>query len=193
MTKDRKYSFRDPQGLLEKLDQGSRSHFIREAVESKIRTSKSTYPIELEETRELMNFYTTKLETYDEQLIELEKEKEGLEQYRNNTQYKLDKIRKTHNMRKQILRKQSELEKMEQQINTRIRIFNEIIKNKLAQRENNTDTTINMEYLKIKGNYESINELELDLKEYVKGLQEYDTIQGIQIFKNDIEYLKKIT
>lgn len=192
MKRDKnQYTYRDPNNLLKEIENGQRSKFIREAVETKIRNSKKTYPQELEVTDDLIKFYSQKLEDCEEQLQKIEQENQNLQKIREKISKKLQKTIEEHETKKNILKKQEELELKDQILETRQYIYHKIILNLLEQK-NNPTTQINTEYLMIKGKFKTVKELRKQLTKYIKNnLHEYDQILDRTIFKEDIEYLKK--
>lgn len=192
MKKESIYTYRDPDGLLEKIDTGTRSQFIREAVETKIRNSKTTYPMELEETCELIKFYSQKLGNYEDQINNLEQETKTIQKLKEKTTKKLQKAVQEHETKKHIIEKQQELEYNDQLQETRKQIYHKIILNMLEQKNKDTKITLNTEYLEISGKFKNTQELKTHLTSYIKNnLHEYDKIDDRIIFKDDIEYLKK--
>lgn len=92
MKRDKnQYTYRDPNNLLKEIENGQRSKFIREAVETKIRNSKKTYPHELEVTNDLIKFYSQKLEDCEEQLQKIEQENQNLQKIRKKINKKTPK------------------------------------------------------------------------------------------------------
>ena len=183
MKKDKKYVFRDHEELLEKLESGTRSEFIREAIKLKIKLSKKTYNIKTEETNEIIKFYENRIKKYDEELEQLTKEQDNIRKQKNNMINKLEKAKQEQTNRKIILEQQNKLENREN-------IIEYIISNTLRKRQDKKINPLNMDYLVEKGSYENILELKNDIINHINNLEEYDTINDQKIFKNDIEYLK---
>ena len=180
MKQDNRYTFRDLEGFLDELDQGIRSQFIREAIESKLHSNTSTYQEEVEETGKLIEFYENTIKTYDEEIA-------LLQQNKKRTTTKLEKLTIEQERKKKIVGKQEEIEDYEKLSQIRQKILTQITITLLEQDKH----APNMKYLKTLGQYKSLKELRNEVITYVDTLNEYDTIQGKKIFKKDLEYIKQ--
>ena len=180
MKQDNRYTFRDLEGFLDELDQGIRSQFIREAIESKLHSNTSTYQEEVEETGKLIEFYENTIKTYDEEIA-------LLQQNKKRTTTKLEKLTIQQERKKKIVGKQEKIEDYEKLRQIRQKILTQITITLLEQDKH----APNMNYLKTLGQYKSLKELRNEVITYVDALNEYDTIQGKKIFKKDLEYIKQ--
>ena len=180
MKQDNRYTFRDLEGFLDELDQGIRSQFIREAIESKLHSNTSTYQEEVEETGKLIEFYENTIKTYDEEIA-------LLQQNKKRTTTKLEKLTIEQERKKKIVGKQEKIEDYEKLRQIRQKILTQITITLLEQDKH----TPNMNYLKTLGQYKRLKELRNEVITYVDTLNEYDTIQGKKIFKKDLEYIKQ--
>lgn len=180
MKQDNRYTFRDLEGFLDELDQGIRSQFIREAIESKLHSNTSTYQEEVEETGKLIEFYENTIKTYDEEIA-------LLQQNKKRTTTKLEKLTIEQERKKKIVGKQEKIEDYEKLSQIRQKILTQITITLLEQDKH----APNMKYLKTLGQYKSLKELRNEVITYVDTLNEYDTIQGKKIFKKDLEYIKQ--
>ena len=180
MKQDNRYTFRDLEGFLDELDQGIRSQFIREAIESKLHSNTSTYQEEVEETGKLIEFYENTIKTYDEEIA-------LLQQNKKRTTTKLEKLTIEQERKKKIVGKQEKIEDYEKLRQIRQKILTQITITLLEQDKH----APNMKYLKTLGQYKSLKELRNEVITYVDALNEYDTIQGKKIFKKDLEYIKQ--
>ena len=180
MKQDNRYTFRDLEGFLDELDQGIRSQFIREAIESKLHSNTSTYQEEVEETGKLIEFYENTIKTYDEEIA-------LLQQNKKRTTTKLEKLTIEQERKKKIVGKQEKIEDYEKLRQIRQKILTQITITLLEQDKH----APNMKYLKTLGQYKSLKELRNEVITYVDTLNEYDTIQGKKIFKKDLEYIKQ--
>ena len=180
MKQDNRYTFRDLEGFLDELDQGIRSQFIREAIESKLHSNTSTYQEEVEETGKLIEFYENTIKTYDEEIA-------LLQQNKKRTTTKLEKLTIEQERKKKIVGKQEKIEDYEKLSQIRQKILTQITITLLEQDKH----APNMKYLKTLGQYKSLKELRNEVITYVDALNEYDTIQGKKIFKKDLEYIKQ--
>ena len=180
MKQDNRYTFRDLEGFLDELDQGIRSQFIREAIESKLHSNTSTYQEEVEETGKLIEFYENTIKTYDEEIA-------LLQQNKKRTTTKLEKLTIEQERKKKIVGKQEKIEDYEKLRQIRQKILTQITITLLEQDKH----APNMNYLKTLGQYKSLKELRNEVITYVDTLNENDTIQGKKIFKKDLEYIKQ--
>lgn len=180
MKQDNRYTFRDLEGFLDELDQGIRSQFIRDAIESKLHSNTSTYQEEVEETGKLIEFYENTIKTYDEEIA-------LLQQNKKRTTTKLEKLTIEQERKKKIVGKQEKIEDYEKLSQIRQKILTQITITLLEQDKH----APNMNYLKTLGQYKSLKELRNEVITYVDTLNEYDTIQGKKIFKKDLEYIKQ--
>lgn len=180
MKQDNRYTFRDLEGFLDELDQGIRSQFIREAIESKLHSNTSTYQEEVEETGKLIEFYENTIKTYDEEIA-------LLQQNKKRTTTKLEKLTIEQERKKKIVGKQEKIEDYEKLSQIRQKILTQITITLLEQDKH----APNMKYLKTLGQYKSLKELRNEVITYVDTLNENDTIQGKKIFKKDLEYIKQ--
>lgn len=180
MKQDNRYTFRDLEGFLDELDQGIRSQFIREAIESKLHSNTSTYQEEVEETGKLIEFYENTIKTYDEEIA-------LLQQNKKRTTTKLEKLTIEQERKKKIVGKQEKIEDYEKLSQIRQKILTQITITLLEQDKH----APNMNYLKTLGQYKSLKELRNEVITYVDTLNENDTIQGKKIFKKDLEYIKQ--
>ena len=180
MKQDNRYTFRDLEGFLDELDQGIRSQFIREAIESKLHSNTSTYQEEVEETGKLIEFYENTIKTYDEEIA-------LLQQNKKRTTTKLEKLTIEQERKKKIVGKQEKIEDYEKLRQIRQKILTQITITLLEQDKH----APNMNYLKTLGQYKSLKELRNEVITYVDTLNEYDTIQGKKIEQKDLEYIKQ--
>ena len=189
MTEMKKYVFRDNEVFLEMLDGGSRSKFIRDSIQSKIKSCKNTYNEEIREDNQLIEYYISKINTYYEEIEELNKEKTKIEQLKDKSEKRLKKLIHEQNNKKNLLQQKIQEKKNEKLTQIRETIIEELISNLLRQKEDKNRQTLNLDYLVKKGEYENIKELKTELIIYINNLK-YDSTSNQEISEKDIEYLK---
>jgi len=197
MTNGKKYNFRDSTELLEKIDKGTRSNFIRESIKLKMNMETQQSSIKLTEIQQLINFYNNIIKDYDTTLNTIENTRKKIIQNKKETQNRLKNTITEQIKIKTIQDTQKQIENNQKREKQRKIVCDEITNNLLEKRDNNKSPQINLEYMKTLGQYKNNKELSEDLTQHIYNLHENENIKDRQIFKEDIEYLeneiKKVT
>jgi len=90
---DKTYHFRDNEKLLENIEIGKRSKFIRDALKLKIKIDEGVCDERAAIKEEQINYYRNEIELYDYKLECLHKEEEYMKKYRNELKTNLDKLK----------------------------------------------------------------------------------------------------
>ena len=94
MKNQKTYHFRDNNNLLENIDKGKRSRFIRDALKLKFNIDDIGYQEKQSTNQELINHYHKMIEIYEKELDQLQEEVDKTKKYKKKLTIKLNKIQK---------------------------------------------------------------------------------------------------
>lgn len=94
MKNHKTYHFRDNDNLLENIDKGKRSRFIRDALKLKFNIDDIGYQEKQATNQELINHYHKMIEIYEKELDQLQEEVDKTKKYKKKLTIKLNKIQK---------------------------------------------------------------------------------------------------
>lgn len=94
MKNQKTYHFRDNNNLLENIDKGKRSKFIRDALKLKFNIDDIGYQEKQATNQELINHYHKMIEIYEKELDQLQEEVDKTKKYKKKLTIKLNKIQK---------------------------------------------------------------------------------------------------
>lgn len=94
MKNQKTYHFRDNNNLLENIDKGKRSRFIRDALKLKFNIDDIGYQEKQATNQELINHYHKMIEIYEKELDQLQEEVDKTKKYKKKLTIKLNKIQK---------------------------------------------------------------------------------------------------
>lgn len=94
MKNQKTYHFRDNDNLLENIDKGKRSRFIRDALKLKFNIDDIGYQEKQATNQELINHYHKMIEIYEKELDQLQEEVDKTKKYKKKLTIKLNKIQK---------------------------------------------------------------------------------------------------
>ena len=94
MKNQKTYHFRDNNNLLENIDKGKRSRFIRDALKLKFNIDDIGYQEKQATNQELLNHYHKMIEIYEKELDQLQEEVDKTKKYKKKLTIKLNKIQK---------------------------------------------------------------------------------------------------
>ncbi|RAP46665.1 MAG: hypothetical protein BZ136_07365 [Methanosphaera sp. rholeuAM74] len=192
MEKCKTYSFRDNKGLLEGFDKGTRSEFIREAIETKIRM-KEIYDKELIEVVELIDYYSDRLEWIEYEIKRINKDKKKLLSMKRKTKNKHEKFIIERNKMLNALEREDNLDYEDNLDILKDNACKTIITNLLLQLNDPSVKPVDTKYLKNKAKFISMDELRQRCLSYVeKHVPENTVISNMIVTKKDIKYLKKM-
>jgi len=191
MKNQKTYHFRDNENLLENIDKGNRSRFIREALKLKFNIDEIGYLEKQATNQELIKHYSNLIEIYEKELDKLQEKIEETKQYKKKLKNKLNQIIKQDEELKNQLKTKKKL--LEDTNNTKHRneAANTLIKNIIHMKNDPLADTVNIEYLKNHGNFKNKDEFKIYVQEYIiKNVKINQIIANTIIKREDIEYLK---
>ncbi|WP_288976263.1 hypothetical protein [Methanosphaera stadtmanae] len=92
MKNQKTYHFRDNDNLLENIDKGNRSKFIRDALKLKFNIDEIGYREKQATNKELICYYNNMIEIYEKELDRLQDEIVKTKQYKKKLKIKVNKI-----------------------------------------------------------------------------------------------------
>ena len=191
MKNQKTYHFRDNDNLLENIDKGKRSRFIRDALKLKFNIDDIGYQEKQATNQELINHYHKMIEIYEKELDQLQEEVDKTKKYKKKLTIKLNKIQKQD----QELNNQIETTKqlLEDTDKTKHRngVEKTMIKKILLMKNNKLQEPANIEYLKAHGSFKNNNEFKIYVQEFInENVKVNDIIANTIITREDIEYIK---
>lgn len=192
MKKQRTYHFRDNRNLLENIEHGNRSKFIRESLTLRINIDDAVYKELQANNQELINQYTDIVNLCDQ-----------------SEEMLLDEIAQMKNFRKRIkiqLKKQlKEAEELQQRIDTKKTLIKDndvethrkeatktIIKNIILRKADPSADVVDIDYLMTYAGFDNKKEFKIHIQEYIQENVKTGDIVGKTVLKQeDIDYLKR--
>lgn len=188
---DKTYTFRDPEHLLDNLEQGNRSQFIRESVKLRIKLGNKIYNEELVQTEELIKYFTKRKEQLNENLIQIEEDKKKLQQMSKKAENELKRLSQEKQKILFTIEQENNIRQMDDLQTIRENAFNTVIKSIIRRRVDPEADTINLDFLYNKTRYTTKEEFKHHTLEYIeKNLHEGDLIAKNVINQEDIQYIK---
>lgn len=188
---DKTYTFRDPEHLLDNLEQGNRSQFIRESVKLRIKLGKKIYHEELVQTEELIKYFTNKQKQYQENLGQIEEDKKKLQRMNKKAENELKKLLQEKNKIIYTIEQEKKIRKMDDLETIRENAFKTVIKSIIRRRIDPEADTINIDFLYNKTRYITKEEFKHHTLEYIENnLHEGDYIAKNVMTQEDIQYIK---
>ena len=192
MRNQKTYHFRDNDNLLENIDKGKRSKFIRDALKLKFKIDDIGYREEQATNKELINYYNNMIEIYEKELDRLQEEIETTKHYKKKLKIKLNTIIKQDKELNSKIETKKRLLNDNDKTKHRNEAANTLIKNILIMRNNKLADPVNMDYLKSHGNFQNNTEFKIYVHEYIiKNVKTNDIIANTVIKPEDIEYIKQ--
>lgn len=189
--KEKTYSFRDTKHILDRIDKGYRSKFIRESLERNVKSYQELYKEELEEYNEFISFYQKQDEKYAAELDELKKIQKNLRDLKRQNSIKLNKTIKETQHLVNLLEINDELTVKDELIVLRRSVCETVVKFIIRNRSDLT-ADIDLDFLKEKGRFISKKELIFHVHDYVnKHVNLGSHIANVVIDETDIHYIKK--
>ena len=191
MKNQKTYHFRDNDNLLENIDKGKRSRFIRDALKLKFNIDDIGYQEKQATNQELINHYHKMIEIYEKELDQLQEEVDKTKKYKKKLTIKLNKIQKQdQELNNQIETKKQLLEDTDK-TKHRNGVAKTLIKNILLMKNNKLTEPANIEYLKAHGSFKNNNEFKIYVQEFInENVKVNDIIANTIITREDIEYVK---
>lgn len=191
MKNQKTYHFRDNDNLLENIDKGNRSKFIRDALKLKFNIDEIGYREKQATNKELICYYNNMIEIYEKELDRLQDEIVKTKQYKKKLKIKVNKIiKKDKELNNQIETKKRLLNDTDK-TKHRNEAANTLIKNIILMKNDTLADSVNIEYLKSHGNFRNNNEFKIYVHEYIiKNVKTNSIIANTVIKPEDIEYLK---
>ena len=183
----RTYNFRGSDDLLKNVEEGKKSEFIRDAVESKIRYENFFHEKKLELNYQLIKYYNIKIRNINININQLKDEVSMLENVKENIKIKQEKsIEECNQIKNKINEKIIEEDKKieENCLKTTIRL--------LYMSKYDKNIEINYDYLKTIGKFKSRLSYKKLLKEYVDRNVNTDSyINNSKLNMEDVSYIKE--
>lgn len=103
MKNQKTYHFRDNDNLLENIDKGKRSRFIRDALKLKFNIDDIGYQEKQATNQELINHYHKMIEIYEKELDQLQEEVDKTKKYKKKLEEQLNVLEKENQKLKEEL------------------------------------------------------------------------------------------
>lgn len=187
---DKIYNFRDPNNLLENIDKGKKSSYIREALETKLKIDKKAYACQLEIKNQMIKNYKQNLKDIEGYLHMLYIEQNNMKKLNKEISQKLDESINEYNMIKQLIEKKNNIENQQNK-----REFETIKKTviTLLRSRHDDEIKIDLGFFKHQGNFKSKLYFKQSILSFIdKYLKEGDVFADEYISKDDINYMKEI-
>ena len=189
---DKTYTFRDPEHLLDNLDTGNRSKFIRESVKLRIKLGKNIYREELVQTEELIKYFTDKQKLYQENLGQIEEDKKKLQKMNRKAENELKKLLQEKSKIIFSIEQENKISKMDDLTVIRENVFKTVVKTIIRRRIDPEADAINIDFLYNRTQYITKEEFKHHTLKYIeKNVHEGDYIAKHVITPEDIQYIKK--
>lgn len=191
MKNQKTYHFRDNDNLLENIDKGNRSKFIRDALKLKFNIDDIGYREKQATNKELICYYNNMIEIYEKELDRLQDEIVKTKQYKKKLKIKVNKIiKQDKELNNQIETKKRLLDDTDK-TKHRNEAANTLIKNIILMKNDAQADSVNIDYLKSHGNFRNNTEFKIYVQEYIiKNVKTNSIIANTVIKPEDIEYLK---
>lgn len=191
MKNQKTYHFRDNDNLLENIDKGNRSKFIRDALKLKFNIDEIGYREKQATNKELICYYNNMIEIYEKELDRLQDEIVKTKQYKKKLKINVNKIIKQDKELNNQIETKKRLLNDTDKTKHRNEAANTLIKNIILMKNDTLADSVNIEYLKSHGNFRNNNEFKIYVHEYIiKNVKTNSIIANTVIKPEDIEYLK---
>ena len=191
MKNQKTYHFRDNDNLLENIDKGNRSKFIRDALKLKFNIDEIGYREKQATNKELICYYNNMIEIYEKELDRLQDEIVKTKQYKKKLKINVNKIIKQDKELNNQIETKKRLLNDTDKTKHRNEAANTLIKNIILMKNDTLADSVNIEYLKSHGNFRNNNEFKICVHEYIiKNVKTNSIIANTVIKPEDIEYLK---
>lgn len=188
---DKTYTFRDPEHLLDNLETGNRSEFIRESVKLRIKLGKNIYHQELVQTEELIKYFTDKQKLYQENLSQIEEDRKKLQQMNRNAENELKKLMQEKSKIIFSIEQENKISKMDDLKIIRENVFKTVVKTIIRRRIDPEADAINIDFLYNRTQYITKDEFKHHTLEYIENnVHIGDYIAKHIITQEDIQYIK---
>jgi len=184
------YNFRDKNDLLEHIDKGKKSSYIREALETKREIDKKAYACQLEIKNQMIKNYKQNIDDIEGYIHMLYNEQNNMERLSENLYRKLNENIKEYHMIKQLLEKKNNIE--DQQDKREFETLEKTVTTILRSRHDE-DIKIDLGFFKHYGNFKSKLYFKQSLLSFIdRYLKEGERYDGQYISSDDINYMKEI-
>ena len=184
------YNFRDKNDLLEHIDKGKKSSYIREALETKLEIDKKAYASQLEIKSQIIKNYKQNIDDIEGYIHMLYNEQNNMERLSENLYRKLNENIKEYHMIKQLLEKKNNIE--DQQDKREFETLEKTVTTLLRSRHDE-DIKIDLGFFKHYGNFKSKLYFKQSLLSFIdRYLKEGERYDGQYISSDDINYMKEI-
>lgn len=186
------YHFRDNDNLLENIDKGKRSQFIREALKLKFNIDDVGYEEQQATNQELISHYNNMIQIYEEELDRLQAELDETRKQKKKLKIRLNNIKKKDQELNNQIETKKKLIEVSDITERRIKAAQTVIKNIILMKNDKLATPVNIEYLRNHGEFKNDKEFKIYVQEYIiKNVKINDIIADSVIKLEDIEYIKK--
>ena len=187
---EKTYTFRDPEHLLDNLETGNRSEFIRESVKLRIKLGKNIYHEELLHTEELIKYFTDKQRVCQENLDQIEEDRKKLQQMNRKAENELKKLLKEKSKIIFSIEQENKISRMDDLKIIRENVFKTLVKTIIRKRIDPEADAINIDFLYNRTQYITKDEFKHHTLEYVeKNIHAGDYIAKHIITPEDIQYI----
>ncbi|MBE6161912.1 MAG: hypothetical protein E7Z86_06750 [Methanosphaera stadtmanae] len=184
------YNFRDKNDLLEHIDKGKKSSYIREALETKLEIDKKAYASQLEIKSQIIKNYKQNIDDIEGYIHMLYNEQNNMERLSENLYRKLNENIKEYHMIKQLLEKKNNIE--DQQDKREFETLEKTVTTLLRSRHDE-DIKIDLGFFKHYGNFKSKLYFKQSLLSFIdRYIKEGEMFAGEYISSDDINYMKEI-
>ena len=186
MKNQKTYHFRDNDNLLENIDKGNRSKFIRDALKLKFNIDEIGYREKQATNKELICYYNNMIEIYEKELDRLQDEIVKTKQYKKKLKINVNKIIKQDKELNNQIETKKRLLNDTDKTKHRNEAANTLIKNIILMKNDTLADSVNIEYLKSHGNFRNNNEFKIYVHEYIIKNVKTNSIIAIQLLNQKI-------